>query len=333
MYILNHNQPSKIEATTFADLHMKEKDIEEILRKNVDMLCDDEESMLIVGQQVRNVSSGRSDLTAIDNNGDIVLIEIKRDKADIIGRKESFEFQAIRYAASCATIKSTDELIQNVFSPYVEKHRDEFEQQYELTSSEIAKRQLNDFVEMNNITMFNARQRIILIASEFDEQTLSAVAWLNSNQVDISCYQIYPCKINDTILIDMKKILPIVEYDDFYVNVVDKGNIQKKQKKDISRRSLPKIDALIEWGVVNEGDIIVAKGCTQEAQLQANGQVKIENDIMSLQQWLKKVFNWSSVETYKFSVHKKTGKTLSELRQEYMEQNINGNMIDMENIN
>ena len=63
------------------------------------MLCDDEESMLIVEQQVRNVSSGRSDLTAIDNNGDIVLIEIKRDKADIIGRKESFEFQAIRYAA------------------------------------------------------------------------------------------------------------------------------------------------------------------------------------------------------------------------------------------
>ena len=97
------------------------------------MLCDDEESMLIVGQQVRNVSNGRSDLTAIDNNGDIVLIEIKRDKADIIGRKESFEFQAIRYAASCATIKSTDKLIQNVFSLYVEKHRDKFEQQYELT--------------------------------------------------------------------------------------------------------------------------------------------------------------------------------------------------------
>ena len=34
---------------------------------------------------------------------------------------------------SCATIKSTDKLIQNVFSLYVEKHRDKFEQQYELT--------------------------------------------------------------------------------------------------------------------------------------------------------------------------------------------------------
>ncbi len=93
------------------------------------------------------------------------------------------------------------------------------------------------------------------------------------------------------------------------------------------------IAALIEWGVVNKGDIIVAKGRTQEAELQVNGQVKIENDIMYLQQWLKKIFSWSSVATYEFSVHKKTGKTLSELRQEYMEQNMDNNMVDIENIN
>ena len=82
MYILNKNQPSKIEETTFAELNMKESDIEEIIRSNIDLLCDDEESMLIVGQQVKNDQNGRSDLTAIDNNGDIVLIEIKRDKKD-----------------------------------------------------------------------------------------------------------------------------------------------------------------------------------------------------------------------------------------------------------
>lgn len=181
MYLLNNKQPAKLEEMTFAELGMKESDIEEILRTNVDMLCDDEESMIIVGQQVRNEKSGRSDLTAIDNNGDIVLIEIKRDKKDIEGRKESFEFQAIRYAASCATIKSTDELIQSVFAPYVEKHKNEFAGQTGLTSAEIAQRQLSDFIEKNGITAFNKHQRIVLVASEFDEQTLSAVAWLNSN--------------------------------------------------------------------------------------------------------------------------------------------------------
>ena len=320
MYILKNNQPSKIEATTFAELHMKESDIEEILRQNVDMLCDDEESMLIVGQQVKNESGGRSDLTAMDNEGDIVLIEIKRDKADIIGRREAFEFQAIRYAAGYATIKSTDELIQNIFAPYVEKHLSEFAQQPGLNSSEIAKRFLSDFIELNNITVFNARQKIILVASEFDEQTLSAVAWLNSNQVDISCYQICPYKLNEDVLIDMKKILPVVDYEDFYVNITKKDGLQRDRKKDISRRTLPKIDSLIEWGVIRPGDTIIAKGRTDEAVLQEDGQVKSEAGIMSIQQWLKRVFGWSSVETYGFSVDKKSGKTLSELRQEYMEQ-------------
>ncbi|GEN82851.1 hypothetical protein SLU01_11630 [Sporosarcina luteola] len=58
--------------------------------------------MLIVRKQVRNASNGISDLTAIDHEGNIVLIEIKRDRKDIEGRKEAFEFQAIRYAASYA---------------------------------------------------------------------------------------------------------------------------------------------------------------------------------------------------------------------------------------
>lgn len=321
MYILNNKKPSKIEETTFADLGMKESDIEEILRNNVDMLCDDEESMLIVGQQVKNEKQGRSDLTAIDNNGDLVLIEIKRDKKDIENRKEAFEFQAIRYAASCATIKSTDELIQNVFGPYVEKHKDEF-QQTGLTSVEIAQRHLTDFIEKNGITVFNEHQRIILVASEFDEQTLSAVAWLNSNRVDISCYQICPYKLNAEILIDMKKVLPVVEYDDFYVGVAKKDSISKERKKDITRRSLPKIDALIEWGVVKPGDYIIAKGTTEEAELQASGQVKTElGEVMSMQQWLKAVFKWSSVQTYAFAVLKGTDKTLMELRREYMEEN------------
>ena len=323
MYILNKKQPSKIEETTFAALGMKESDIEEILRTNVDMLCDDEESMIIVGQQVKNEKNGRSDLTALDNNGDIVLIEIKRDKKDIEGRKEAFEFQAIRYAASCATIKSTDELIQSVFAPYVEKYKNEFTGQSGLTSAEIAQRQISDFIDKNSIVEFNKHQRIILVASEFDEQTLSAVAWLNSNKVDISCYQICPYKLNENILIDMKKILPIVEYEDFYVNVAQKGTLTKERSKDITRSSLPKIDALMEWKIVIPGDILVAKGTSEEAVLQSNGQVKKSDGmIVSIQQWLKIVFGWSSVQTYAFCVDKKTGKTLMDLRTEYMQNNL-----------
>ncbi len=120
MYNIKSKKAAKIEAVTFLDLGMQENEIEEILRNSIDMLCGDEESMLIVGRQVKNEKLGRSDLTAIDNNGSIVLIEIKRDRKDVESRKEAFEFQAIRYAASYATIESIDDLVKKIYAPYIE---------------------------------------------------------------------------------------------------------------------------------------------------------------------------------------------------------------------
>ncbi|SIS61009.1 PDDEXK family nuclease [Salimicrobium flavidum] len=84
MYKINGAQVEPVDPDTFASLQWKENDIEELVRKNIEMICDDEESMLIVGKQVRNESSGISDLTAIDNNGSLVLIEIKWDRKDIL---------------------------------------------------------------------------------------------------------------------------------------------------------------------------------------------------------------------------------------------------------
>ena len=326
MYILENNKITKIEETTFKELGMKEAHVEELLRQNVEMLCDDEDSMLIVGQQVTNESNGRSDLTAIDNEGNVVLIEIKRDKKDIEHRKEAFEFQAIRYAASFATLHTVEEFIQEVYAPYVENHKNEYKDCKTHTSVEIAQRELSNFFNGNDLSIedFNKKQRIILVASEFDEQTLSAVAWLNSNSVDISCYQIQLNKSNDKVFINMKKVLPVDDYNDYLVNITKPASfIQKKKTSKITRKILPKIDTLIEWGIVSAGDILVANTPEKnEAVLQKDGNIKTEsNEILTIQQWLKKITGWSAVETYKFTIDKKTGKTLSKLREEYMKNN------------
>src|SRR5690625_6160707 len=125
------------------------------------MICDEEESMLIVGSQVRHAELWRSSLTAIDNNGNIVPIEIKRDLRDIAARKESFEFQAIRYAASYATIENLDDLVNKVYSPYIEKYRDEFKHDSNsLTSTELATRNISEFLTANNsINEFRSEER------------------------------------------------------------------------------------------------------------------------------------------------------------------------------
>lgn len=319
MFNIKSNKAVKIESVTFSELGMQESDIEEILRCSIDMLCDDEESMLIVGRQVKNEKLGRSDLTAVDNNGNIVLIEIKRDRKDIENRKEAFEFQAIRYAASYATIESVDDLVKKVYAPYIEKYRSEFELG-ELTSYELGIRKLNDFLNANGAeNSFNKKQKIILVASDYDDQTLSAVAWLNSNNVDMSCFKLTPYKINDEVYFKAEKLLPLTDYDDYYVNLMDKtAPAEKKRKDTTARRSLPKIDAMLDWGVVKAGDIIIAKGRDDEAILLKNGNVTAEGKEMSLLAWLKEVFGWSNIATYDFSILKENGKTLAQIREEYM---------------
>ncbi len=321
MYSINGKKAEKIEAVTFSELGMQENEIEEILRTSVDMLCEDEESMLIVGRQVRNEKNGRSDLTAVDNNGNVVLIEIKRDRKDIENRKEAFEFQAIRYAASYATIDGPDDLVKIVYAPYIEKYRSEFVLG-ELTSYELGIRKLNEFLEANDTeNSFNKKQRIILVASDYDEQTLSAVAWLNSNHVDMSCFKLVPYKINDEVYLHAEKILPLINYDAYYVNLMDKSSpVLKQQNKDFTRRILPKIDVMLDWGVVREGDIIVPKDRDGEGILLKNGNVSVNGKELSLQMWLKEIFGWSSIQTYNFAVHMQSGKTLSQIREEYMNQ-------------
>jgi len=320
MYNIKNRKTSKIEAVTFSELGMQENDIEEILRTGIELVCDDEESLLIIGRQVKNEKLGRSDLTAIDNYGNLVLIEIKRDRKDIENRKEAFEFQAIRYAASYATIKTVEDLVKFVYAPYIDKYKEEFALG-ELTSFELGTRKINEFLKVNDSQdKFNKRQRIILVASEFDEQTLSAVAWLNDNNVDISCFKLIPYKIGQEILIDTEKILPVSKNDDFYVNLLDRSSLTIKTNKGIIRRSLPKIDSMLEWGLVKAGDVILAKDRTDEGILLKNGNVKVDGKEISMQMWLKALYGWSSIQTYVFAVHKASGMTLSQIREEYMKE-------------
>lgn len=156
MYHVTNDKAVKIGETTFSEINYKERNIEELLQKNIDMICDEEESMLIVGKQVRNARHGISDLIAVDNK---VLVEIKRDRRDIEGRREAFEFQAIRYAANYATIEDPEDLVNKIYAPYIEKYRHEFEDS-SLTSVELGSRKLNGFLQ-ENITErnFNKNQK------------------------------------------------------------------------------------------------------------------------------------------------------------------------------
>jgi len=310
---------TEISNSTFKDLELKEEDIEEFLRKNIGTLFGEEESLLIVGQQVSNKEKGRSDLTAIDENGNIVLIEIKRDIDDIKNRKEAFEFQAIRYAASYAKIKSPDALVNKIFSKYIEKYKEEFELG-DLTPAEKGKRIINDFLISNNsLKTFNQKQRIILIASSFDRQTLSAVAWLISNNVDISCFSIMPIKINNQVFLQVERVLPPPSIEDFYVDIEDRKVEVEKNTTDIIRTNLPRMPKLFEWGLLKKGDKLYIRNRDKEesmAEVIDERFVNYKGYKISYNQWGQEVTGWSAICIYEWAVKLDCDKTLDNLRRE-----------------
>jgi hypothetical protein len=211
--------------------------------------------------------------------------------------------------------------VKKVYAPYIEKYRSESELG-ELTSYELGIRKLNEFLRVNETEKsFNKKQKIILVASDFDEQTLSAVSRLNSNQVDMSCFKLTPYKVNDEIFLQKEKLLPVTNYEDYYVNLMDKSlGVTVKRNKGGTRRTLPKIDTMLNWGVVKEGDIIVAKDRGKEGKLLANENILINEKEKSMQAWFKEIYGWSSVQIYVFAIHKESGKSLSQIREEYMAQ-------------
>lgn len=320
---IQRNEAIEIKFRNFKDLNLQERHIEEFLRKNINLLFGDDETLLVVGQQVRNASNGISDLTAIDADGNVVLIEIKRDVQDIKARKEPFEFQAIRYAASYAKISTPESLVESVYSSYIEIHKDEYELG-DLTPSEKARRELNKFLSSNDaLKTFNKKQRIILIASSFDEQTLSAVAWLISNGVDVICLNITPVFIGEQGFLSIDKILPPAQLDDFYVGLA--GGVSTIKEEIISTASafnrtwLPRMDKLFEWELIKAGDCLEIKHFeSSEAIIVDTTFVIFNGEEISYNNWGKKVTGWSSINIYEWTMLSSIKKTLHELRTEKM---------------
>ena len=336
MYKVKRNENKKFEAllelkridgenVSDSSFMLKELDLEELLSRNLEIIFEDnEKDMQIVGRQLFDVNSKRSDLVALSDDGSLVVIELKRFAKDILKREENFAMQAVRYAASLATIQSIEELIETSYIPYLKKY-DPIDEDIVNKNSEAYKMKAEEHIynllgENFDEDLFNNKQIIILIAFSFDAETLSSVAWLSENGIDIQCIEIQVYESNGEHFIIPNKILPAIKSEDFYVEFKT-GNTKSLKKKSGTRRTLPRIDKLIEWGVVNPGELLYANNRKSKATLLEDGNVRDEQGtVQSLNSWLKEILNYSTVQTYANAFNEE-GFSLSELRRRYMEKN------------
>lgn len=214
----------KLDECNFTSLGVKERrDIEEWIAKDTQILG---EKLLIIQKEFNGFdkTNERPDLLGLDKEGNIVVIELKRDDSG-----KDANWQAIKYASYCSTL--TTENIIDMYSSYLEDIKDISIPDKDIASGEIAKF-LNTSVEDLNL---NSKQRIILVATKYRKEVLATAMWLLDNDIDIKCVSIQPYKDEKTssFYIVPTIILPPPNTEDYRIK---RTAVRKEQEETIKSR-------------------------------------------------------------------------------------------------
>jgi hypothetical protein len=207
----------------------------------------------------------------------------------------------------------------------VEKHREEFGKK-ELTEFQLAQEKLEDFLARNKIDEqdFNQKQRIVLIASSFDDQTLSACAWLSKNSVDLCCITISPIKYNQQYFLKIEQLIPPKPIDEYFVEVAERTIGKRKSaiaESKIARENLPRMPKLFEWGIIKPNDTVyVSTNPSEKAQVVDAQNVKYKGRNMTFNEWGQHITGWSAINIYEWTYLESSGKSLQELRKAKLEE-------------
>ncbi len=189
-------------------LNLKERfDIQEWINGTPEILGED---LLVIAKELILPSGRRLDLLAVDKEGALVIIELKRDDSG-----SDVEWQAIKYASYCSSF-SQDE-IYKYFAEYLGTDVDD------------AQVKIEEFIDCEPEDL-NEKQRIVLVSKEFNSEVISAVLWLRDAIIDIECIRVTPhVDQQGNIFINADIIIPLPEARDY---------IQKKEVK-VKEQKLP----------------------------------------------------------------------------------------------
>ena len=171
-----------------------------------------EELLVITTEYDRfDKTSERLDILALDTDGVLVVIELKRDDSG-----KNVDLQAIKYAAYCSNLR-LDEVCQLYQAYYNKRGQD-------LDDGQVRAKIL-DFIQNEDFEEINERPRIILVARLFRAEVTASVMWLRKFGVDISCVRLKPYEMgNGEIAFESNILIPLPEARDFIVETERKEN-------------------------------------------------------------------------------------------------------------
>ena len=207
---LKSKSAKKLKPIRFKDLELKEKfDIEVWIRKNPEILG---ENLLIISEQTLLPSGRQPDLLALDKNGNLVIIELKKDDSG-----KDIYWQAITYAANFSEFSHSD--IIDMYDKYLENLGN---------ADSNPKDRIEEFVE-EDIEKMNQKQRLILVSKEFHPDVLRAVLWLRDFEIDIKCIRLTPyIDENNQLFIIPEVIIPTPGVEEYIEKKISKQKTIKK---------------------------------------------------------------------------------------------------------
>jgi len=207
--------------TSLSALNLKERsDLQEWVIQSPEILG---EELLVVATEFDRFdkTSERLDVLALDQQGKLVVVELKRSAV-----RTTADMQALRYAAFCSTM-SLDDIVE-LYTAYV-RNREGTD-----LSVEEAKERILDFVSDPEFEELDNQPRIILAAEEFSPEITATVLWLRTFEMDVSCVRISPHVVEGDVVLDASVLIPLPEARDFVVRR------ERKEAKEASRtREIP----------------------------------------------------------------------------------------------
>lgn len=157
----------------------------------------------------------RLDLLALDKQGNLVVVELKRDDSG-----KNVDLQALKYAAYCSTLTLDD--IISIYLQYCNKKSSDL-------SQEDARKRILGFISNEDFEEINDKPRIILASKEFRQEVTASVLWLRKYGLDIKCIKLTPYKVTkERIAIEVITIIPTPEAEDYIIKAERKESQEGK---------------------------------------------------------------------------------------------------------
>ena len=160
IYKMTPDSIDPIPPARFSELKLTERgDLQRLLRDRIDIIARD---TLVIAEEFGDWDDSRRriDLLAIDKEGCIVVIELKRTEDG-----GHMELQAIRYAAMVSAM--TFDQAVDTFAAYLKRREDDRD----------ARTTILDFIDIEEES-FGQDVRIVLASAEFSKELTTAALWL-----------------------------------------------------------------------------------------------------------------------------------------------------------